>query len=217
MSRSFYLVQSIIQKKRIWSQSIFHIRVWQQNPVRLADNTFRMAPWGDLVRDTEKQQIKHLKFSFQSLQWENLGKIRIMLTMFSRKGQLGRTAHSYFSIVWGRRNPFWMGVIPSWGDSNQDTYLEPHNTLQLQPKLPFELYLKFTYFYTLTLHLWPRKTVSLWHSPGNQFFLGSTHYSDHHWWWSATKELGLILYAVAAYPSYVSSARSITFQNLFQN
>lgn len=74
-----------------------------------------------------------------------------------------------------------MGVIRSWGDSNQDTYLEPHNTLQLQPKLPSELYLKFTYFYTLTLHLQPRKTVSLWHSPGNQFFLGSTHYCDHYW------------------------------------
>lgn len=89
--------------------------------MRTADNAFRNGPWGDLVRDTEKQ-IRPLKFSFQRLQWENLGKIKIMLTMFSRKGQLCRTAHSYFSKVWDRRNPFWMDVIPRATYYNQGTW-----------------------------------------------------------------------------------------------
>lgn len=62
--------------------------------------------------------------------------------MFSRKGHLGRTAHAIYQ-------QYELGEIPS----EWISYLEPHNTLQLKPKLTSELYLKFPHFYKLTLLL----------------------------------------------------------------
>lgn len=126
-----------------------------------------------------------------------------MLTMFSRKGQLGRTAHSYFTIVWGRRNPFWMRVIPrvtlilrnfNLNYCLNDTWNSlTFNTTSTTKKNCLSLPQSWK-------SLLPRLYPLLWS-------LLATKY----------KKLGFILYAVAAYPSSASSARSITFQNLFQN